>query len=457
MFWPFVKKPKLAKKYKEQIDQDALNILEILQKNGHEAYLVGGCVRALLLEHKPKDFDISTSATPEEVKKIVPRSAIIGKRFRIVLARRRLRYSEQTSKNSLFPNSARKNSLKEIQITTFRRAPVLVEGKIDENVYGNSRDDAFRRDFAANALFLDPFKNKIVDYVGGLDDIKNRSLSVIGDAKLRLEEDPIRIMRAVRFDSKTSLKIPSALKKIITENRDLLLKAKKERLREEFLKIWREPGGNKAFQTLHKLGILECLVPSLCKKIHQEGYFKIFLKSLKAVENNPWPYERFNTPYFFFMSVDLEKNHLPLIAGADQLWTNLHVSKLEKSYLLKMRHNLAYLRRHQKKVSSQIFRQKRSFDNWSQTFYILHILREMGLPAYRSCWESWSQLWIDFSTERSKFSGTQSRTYSSSKRSRNDSNSGDKTRKTRKRRRKRSSSPRGKSSSSPRSTKKVNA
>ena len=179
---------------KKLLDQDALKILKKLNKSGHETYLVGGCIRDILLGHIPKDFDIATSATPEQIHKLFKRSRIIGRRFKLV--------------HIMF--SARKF----IEVATFRAGKVQTSNDglvLRDNYYGTLEDDVFRRDFTVNGLYYDIKKSEVIDYVGGLDDLKALKISMIGDPSERFEEDPVRMIRAVRFRAKLNANIESHL------------------------------------------------------------------------------------------------------------------------------------------------------------------------------------------------------------------------------------------------------
>src|SRR5262245_21802566 len=169
------------------LDPDAVQVVTRLQRSGHEAYLVGGCVRDLLLGLEPKDFDVATDASPNRVKRLFRNAFVIGRRFRLTHVR--------------FPDG------KVVETATFRRDPgeqgldpERGEGPIySDNVFGTAREDAFRRDFSVNALFYDPARDEVVDWVGGLADLETRTIRAIGDPAVRLREDPVRMIRAVHF------------------------------------------------------------------------------------------------------------------------------------------------------------------------------------------------------------------------------------------------------------------
>ncbi|MDA8691528.1 polynucleotide adenylyltransferase PcnB [Candidatus Pseudothioglobus singularis] len=227
---------------KKLLDQDALKILKKLNNSGHETYLVGGCIRDILLEHKPKDFDIATSATPEQIHKLFKRSRIIGRRFKLV--------------HIMF--SARKF----IEVATFRAGKVQTSNDglvLRDNYYGTLEDDVFRRDFTINGLYYDIKKSEVIDYVSGLDDLKALKISMIGDPSERFEEDPVRMIRAVRFRAKLNANIESQLIEAIQINSHLLSKIPPARLYEEVIKLFHNENSIEIFRELDRLGLLRHL------------------------------------------------------------------------------------------------------------------------------------------------------------------------------------------------------
>ena len=227
---------------KKLLDQDALKILKKLNKSGHETYLVGGCIRDILLGHKPKDFDIATSATPEQIHKLFKRSRIIGRRFKLV--------------HIMF--SARKF----IEVATFRAGKVQTSNDglvLRDNYYGTLEDDVFRRDFTVNGLYYDIKKSEVIDYVGGLDDLKALKIKMIGDPSERFEEDPVRMIRAVRFRAKLNANIESQLIEAIQTNSKLLAKIPPARLYEEVIKLFHNENSIEIFHELDQLGLLRHL------------------------------------------------------------------------------------------------------------------------------------------------------------------------------------------------------
>ena len=230
---------------KKLLDLDALKIVKTLEKSGYEAYLVGGCIRDLLLGYAPKDFDIATNATPEQIQKIFKRSRIIGRRFKLV--------------HVMF--SARKF----IEVATFRSSKTnqtSTKGMVlRDNFYGSLKDDVFRRDFTINGLYFDVKNSQVLDYVQGLDDLKKLQINMIGNPSERFEEDPVRMIRAVRFKAKLNAIINSNLNKSIKKNAHLIVNVPPARLYEEVIKLFHNENSLEVFHELSNLGILKYLFP----------------------------------------------------------------------------------------------------------------------------------------------------------------------------------------------------
>ncbi|RYZ03176.1 MAG: polynucleotide adenylyltransferase PcnB [Myxococcales bacterium] len=234
----------------DRIDQDAAKVVRRLTRAGYEAYLVGGCVRDLLLGRRPKDFDVCTSARPDDVRRLFRNSRVIGRRFRLV--------------HVLFGGG------KVIETATFRRAPdeddrssgedLLIR---NDNVFGEAHQDARRRDFTINALFYDLERNEVLDWVGGMPDIERRAVHTIGKPLVRFLEDPVRILRAIKFSAKLDLGINPETYDAIVEARKALARAAKPRLFEEILRLMREGAAHRAFFLCWETGVLDVLLPEL--------------------------------------------------------------------------------------------------------------------------------------------------------------------------------------------------
>ena len=176
----------------DMINRDAYKVVDVLQKAGFEAYVVGGCVRDLLIGLKPKDFDVATSAKPYEVKELFRRSRIIGRRFQIVHV--------QFSREIIEVTTFRSNSS---QTTSKNRRQQTDSGMLTrDNVFGTVEEDASRRDLTVNALYYDPSTNSIHDFTNGIDDMDAKVIRIIGDPETRFREDPVRLLRVARFAAK---------------------------------------------------------------------------------------------------------------------------------------------------------------------------------------------------------------------------------------------------------------
>tara|TARA_B110000196_G_scaffold265962_1_gene239103 strand:- start:1573 stop:2712 length:1140 start_codon:yes stop_codon:yes gene_type:complete len=250
---------------KTLIDKDAKKVVKTLNKAGHETYLVGGCIRDLLLGHKPKDFDIATSATPEQVHKTFKRSRLIGRRFRLV--------------HIMF------SSRKYIEVATFRSGKVKTasDGSIvRDNLYGTLKEDAFRRDFSVNGLYYDIQKSQVIDYVDGLEALNNSEIRMIGKPLERFKEDPVRMMRAIRFKVKLGATIDSKISKSITNQAHLLANIPAARLYDECIKLFHNENACEIFEQLLKFGLLNYLFPQTEKTLFIN---KTLLNTSKRIKN----------------------------------------------------------------------------------------------------------------------------------------------------------------------------
>ncbi len=231
------------------LDEHALTVVRRLQRHGHEAYLVGGCVRDLLAGHEPKDFDVATDARPNRIKRVFRNARIIGRRFRLA----HIHFGEG----------------RVIETATFRGPPPVGEDADEqdegspENVFGTAAEDARRRDFTINALFYDPVRDEILDWVGGLDDVEARVVRSIGDPATRIYEDPVRMIRAVHFAVRLDFQIEPTLERAIAEHADRIVEASQARLYVELLKILGRGAAWRTLHRLHRLGVLAHWVPEV--------------------------------------------------------------------------------------------------------------------------------------------------------------------------------------------------
>ena len=250
-------------KIKLKISSTAQQVVMALQEAGFEAYIVGGAIRDLLLERTPKDFDIGCSATPEEVRQVFGRrnARIIGKRFRL---------AHVFCGGELF------------EVSTFRKAPanagrserkIQNSGKLPEhlivsdNSFGTAREDAWRRDFTANALFYDPIKHLIIDHTGkGMVDIENRIVRAIGDPDLRFEEDPVRMLRALKLVGQHDFTLDNTTEDALFRQLPLLRHASPSRLSLELEKVLESVYGDRQLQAFHDFGLLAYFLPEIDKR-----------------------------------------------------------------------------------------------------------------------------------------------------------------------------------------------
>ncbi len=228
------------------IPSPLIEIHRRLRRGGHDALLVGGCIRDYLLGISPKDFDTATDARPEKVRKLLPRAFIIGRRFRLVHARR----GDTT-----------------YEIATYRKEPPSVKsprsgrGMSPENTYGNQREDAFRRDFTINALYLDLRRKAVIDYVGGIRDLGDRMIRSIGPPDERFQEDPVRMLRAARFAAKLKFTIDAEVMSAINANKHLLAHVSRSRMRDELTKLFLTGHGVDSYQSMMDLNLLASVFP----------------------------------------------------------------------------------------------------------------------------------------------------------------------------------------------------
>jgi poly(A) polymerase len=254
------------------ISQAALKTCDGLQKAGFQAYIVGGAVRDLLLNHKPKDFDVATDATPEQVYKIFRRSRIIGKRFRLV--------------HVLWGNET-------IEVSTFRGhhqnegdAKTSETGRIiRDNVFGNIEEDAARRDFTANALYYDPVKEEVLDFHNGVADVRAKILRMIGDPVTRYQEDPVRMLRAVRLSAKLGLTIDKITEAPIHKLADLLQDVPPSRLFDEMLKLFLSGHAVESINALRAQHLHHGLLPMLDVVLEQPLGEKFVMLALKNTDD----------------------------------------------------------------------------------------------------------------------------------------------------------------------------
>ncbi|MBT4917604.1 CCA tRNA nucleotidyltransferase [Candidatus Peregrinibacteria bacterium] len=260
----------------------SIEIIEILKKAGHEAYWAGGCVRDMLLGIEPKDFDIVTSAKPDEIEELLEHTIPIGKQFGVILA-------IQNGHN--------------FEIATFRSDSGYSDGRRPDAIeFTNAEEDAKRRDFTINAIFYDPIEDKIMDYVDGQKDMKDELIRFIGEPEERIKEDHLRILRAIRFKNEYDMQYHPDTYQAVKKHVKLIEDISKERVKDELNKmIMSKKNSGQAFEELFEVEALELIIPELCKlkglaqpkMYHQEGdvwdHSLRALNSLTEEEGDPNP------------------------------------------------------------------------------------------------------------------------------------------------------------------------
>src|SRR5688572_606456 len=249
---------------RRDIDSDALKVLYRLRQFNYTAYLVGGSVRDLLLGRRPKDFDIGTSAHPYQVKKLFRNCWIIGRRFRLA----HVRFGQKVIEVATFRRQVAPGE-EVVQDAVPAPHPSTPEGEHlihRDNTFGTPEEDAFRRDFTINALFYDIATFSIIDYVGGLDDLRSRVIRSIGDPLQRFPEDPVRMLRAVSFAARLNFTLDPPIVDAIRAQRHLMAQASPARLIEEYYKILRSGAAERTFRGLAEHGLLEPVTPELQRK-----------------------------------------------------------------------------------------------------------------------------------------------------------------------------------------------
>ena len=272
---------------RKSISPNAVKVLYRLNDAGYHAFLVGGGVRDLLLGDKPKDFDISTNATPEQIKQLFRNAMIIGRRFKII----HLRFGREIIEVTTFrAHHAPENEFKEN--TTNRSIKGLDSAHssagmiLRDNVYGDINDDAVRRDFTANALYYTIDGFRIIDFANGLQDIENRLLRMIGDPATRYREDPVRLLRAVRFAAKLGFDIEKNTRAPMNELAPLLESISPARIFDETLKLLTGGQAEKTFELLRQFKIGEVLFPATmaCTKDPQTPEAKLLTLAMRNTD-----------------------------------------------------------------------------------------------------------------------------------------------------------------------------
>lgn len=278
----------------DRLDRHAVSITDRLVKAGFKAYLVGGCVRDLLLGLHPKDFDVSTNAEPEEIQALFKNCRLIGRRFRLA----HIHFGRHI-----------------IEVATFR-GPHVKHDKNDshahkdgrllrDNVYGTLEEDAWRRDFTVNALYLDAQNKTVIDYVGGIEDHQSRTLRLMGDPVTRYKEDPVRLLRAVRFKAKLNFQLEAKTEAPMLATAPLLKDIPAARLYDEIIKIFLNTKANDIFDMLRQYGLFEALFPQtdIClKKADSDAPLNFVKQAMENTESRLKNHQHV-TPYFLLAAI----------------------------------------------------------------------------------------------------------------------------------------------------------
>ena len=255
------------------MEKTAIQIIKTFQEAGHEAYFAGGSVRDMLMEKEPEDYDIATSAKPDEIEELIPKTIPIGKEFGVILG---------------IVNGHH------FEVATFRSDSSYSDGRRpDAIIFTSAKEDALRRDFTINGIFYDPIKKEVLDFVDGQKDIKNKVVRFIGEAHERIKEDHLRLVRGIRFKNNFGFEYGPNTKKAIKELSHLIEGVSNERISDEMTKMLLHPHRAHSMKELDEYGIMERILPEItdCKHVkqpiqyHQEG--DVFSHILKCLHDVP--------------------------------------------------------------------------------------------------------------------------------------------------------------------------
>ncbi len=257
---PQVVPAKQHKIKRQNVSPNALKTVQRLQKAGFEAYLVGGSVRDLLLGRKPKDYDVATNAKPAQVRQLFKRSRVIGRRFKLV----HVYFKGETMEVATF----RANMDTENQQRQHTDEGMIVR----DNVFGTIDQDAWRRDFTVNAFYYDPTANTVIDYVGGMQDLEEQCVATIGEPAVRFQEDPIRLLRAIRFAAKLGFELEEQLEKELLRSHDLLQQVPGSRLYDAFIQVFFAGYAESMYHWMQKTGYFQIMFEQTCCLLEKEEF-----------------------------------------------------------------------------------------------------------------------------------------------------------------------------------------
>jgi poly(A) polymerase len=368
------------------IDRDALKVLSLLHREGHTAYLVGGGVRDLYLGKTPKDFDISTDAKPGQIRKLFRNSRTIGRRFRLVQV--------------FFHNN------KIIEVSTFRsRSEYDMEGEINvlpaNNTFGSEADDAFRRDLTINSLFYDIENETIIDYTGGVADLNNRVIRIVGDPDKRIIRDPVRMLRAMRHASRIGFTIEDATWQAIIRHRDKLHFCPVSRIRDELLKDLRGGANSHWLQLLLDSGVFYVLFPFYQPVLGENGQAnrELLGRILEVIDrlqrNNqqipepfllglfliPWSRKSFPEMHDKLKNGQLHALSQRIRDEVDQNLDHLNIKRATKEHIASLLARLKLFADHDQNGNWPAWLKKKSYFRENSQFYAIYREACGGSPA----------------------------------------------------------------------------
>lgn len=248
----------------EKIDPHAFYVIEKLRQAGYTSYLVGGGVRDLLLKSRPKDFDVSTNAKPEEIRALFRNAILIGRRFRLA----HIRFGKKI-----------------IEVSTFRSGdPENASLIVRDNVWGTEEEDAFRRDFTINGLFYNPENQTVIDYVDGFPDLEKKVLRTIGQPEARFIQDPVRMLRLIKFCARFNFDIYPATHQALLQCRHHIIQSSSARILEELLRMLESGSAEPFFRLMYQYGLLKLLIAPIAQFIDLDPENRIF-KSLNVIDS----------------------------------------------------------------------------------------------------------------------------------------------------------------------------
>ena len=269
----------------ESISKNALNIISKLHKSGFEAYIVGGGIRDMITGLRPKDFDIVTNCEPEEIRKIFRNSRIIGRRFKLV----HIAFADEI-----------------IEATTFRAGGTSTTESIEinekgrivrDNNWGTQEEDVLRRDLTINSIYYDPFSHEVIDYTKGIKDLKDKKIKFIGNSAERIVEDPVRILRALRFAAKLNFSIDQEIVEGIKDHKNLLIEMPPARLYEEVIKLFMTGHAEQSFIQLKAYGVFDVLFPNF---VDDHGEFdRFYIEAFRETDKRLKLNKKLNVGFIF--------------------------------------------------------------------------------------------------------------------------------------------------------------